>query len=71
MRVLILGGSGMLGHQLCRLLRERMEIWATLRKVSESLELLPEDRMIDNIAGRGKSSGAFDSGQRSVSAPTG
>ena len=31
MRVLILGGSGMLGHQLCRALSARMEVWATFR----------------------------------------
>jgi len=50
MRVLILGGSGMLGHQLCRLLSERMEVWATLRKMPETFEFLPEDRMIDNVS---------------------
>ena len=49
MRVLILGGNGMLGHQLCRLLHERMEIWSTFRKASESFEFLPQDRRIDNI----------------------
>jgi len=31
MRVLVLGGSGMLGHQLCRVLSARMETWATFR----------------------------------------
>lgn len=31
MRVLILGGNGMLGHQLCRRLAERMEVWTTVR----------------------------------------
>lgn len=32
MRVLVLGGSGMLGHQLCRVLSDRMETWATFRE---------------------------------------
>ena len=31
MRALVLGGSGMLGHQLCRVLSDRMETWATFR----------------------------------------
>ena len=31
MRVLVLGGSSMLGHQLCRVLSDRMETWATFR----------------------------------------
>ncbi len=29
MRVLILGGEGMLGHQVCRRLDDRFEVWAT------------------------------------------
>jgi dTDP-4-dehydrorhamnose reductase len=32
MRVLVLGGSGMLGHQLCRVLSGRTETWATFRE---------------------------------------
>jgi dTDP-4-dehydrorhamnose reductase len=32
MRILILGGAGMLGHQLWRQLHERHEVWVTLRK---------------------------------------
>ena len=31
MRVLVLGGSGMLGHRLCQVLSVRMETWATFR----------------------------------------
>lgn len=31
MRALVLGGSGMLGHQVCRVLSERTETWATFR----------------------------------------
>jgi dTDP-4-dehydrorhamnose reductase len=32
MRVLILGGSGMLGHQFCQVLSARVETWATFRE---------------------------------------
>jgi dTDP-4-dehydrorhamnose reductase len=32
MRTLVLGGSGMLGHQLCRALSAHMETWATFRE---------------------------------------
>jgi dTDP-4-dehydrorhamnose reductase len=31
MKVLVIGGNGMLGHQLCRYLSERMDVWATFR----------------------------------------
>jgi dTDP-4-dehydrorhamnose reductase len=31
MKVLVLGGSGMLGHQVCRRLSERFEVWASYR----------------------------------------
>ena len=30
MRVLILGGAGMLGHKLCQYFRPRFETWATV-----------------------------------------
>lgn len=49
MRVLILGGSGMLGHQLCRLLSERMEVWSTFRTMPEKFGYLSEDRMINKV----------------------
>jgi dTDP-4-dehydrorhamnose reductase len=32
MRVLILGGAGMLGHKLTQRLRERFDVWVTLRR---------------------------------------
>jgi len=32
MRILILGGGGMLGHRLCRAWQSRFEVWATYRK---------------------------------------
>jgi dTDP-4-dehydrorhamnose reductase len=50
MRVLILGGNGMLGHQLCRLLRERVELWATFRIVPPQFDLLPPERRIENLS---------------------
>lgn len=53
MKVLILGGSGMLGHQLCRVLSERMEVWTTFRDKpdhSAPFKLLPEERMIQNVS---------------------
>lgn len=49
MRVLILGGNGMLGHQLCRLLSERMEIWATFREMPKKYSFLPVDQMLDKV----------------------
>ncbi len=49
MRILILGGNGMLGHQLCRLLPERMEVWATFREKPEKFEFLPEEQMLDKV----------------------
>jgi dTDP-4-dehydrorhamnose reductase len=32
MKVLVLGATGMLGHKLCQVLRERFETWATVRR---------------------------------------
>jgi len=49
MRVLVIGGNGMLGHQLCRLLPERMEVWATFRSAPITFDFLPESRMIENV----------------------
>ncbi len=37
MRVLILGGTGMLGHKLVQVLSDRFEIWATVRGRPEGL----------------------------------
>jgi dTDP-4-dehydrorhamnose reductase len=50
MRILILGGNGMLGHQLCRLLPDRMEVWATFRVKPVQFNFLPSDRTIDNVS---------------------
>jgi dTDP-4-dehydrorhamnose reductase len=50
MQVLIIGGSGMLGHQLCRILPKRMEVWATFREEPIQFEALPADRVIGKLA---------------------
>ncbi|MGD0340020.1 MAG: SDR family oxidoreductase [Bacteroidota bacterium] len=49
MRVLIFGGNGMLGHQLCRLLTGRMEVWATFRNVPDRFDFLPPQQRIGNV----------------------
>jgi dTDP-4-dehydrorhamnose reductase len=52
MRVLILGVSGMLGHQLGRILNSRMDVFGTVRldtKQYEALNILPEKQLIGNI----------------------
>jgi dTDP-4-dehydrorhamnose reductase len=38
MRVLILGGSGMLGHKLYQVLNQRFDTWATLRSSADSYD---------------------------------
>jgi len=53
MKVLILGGNGMLGHQLCRVLPERMEVWATFRDNPNryaQFKLLPEEQNIRDVS---------------------
>ena len=49
-RVLVIGGNGMLGHQLCRILSERMDLWATFRKVPVTYEFLSIDRQVDHVS---------------------
>src|SRR5215212_5432439 len=52
MKLLVLGASGMLGHQLCRTLRDRFEIWGTLRGVSQEFEhfnLIAQERIIRKV----------------------
>jgi dTDP-4-dehydrorhamnose reductase len=52
MKVLVLGGSGMLGHQLCCVLSKRHEVRATFHddsKYYERYNLLPQDRMIGGL----------------------
>lgn len=49
MRILVIGGNGMLGHQLCRFLAERTEVWATFHKKAEQFNCLPEEKMLENV----------------------
>jgi dTDP-4-dehydrorhamnose reductase len=52
MRILVLGGAGMLGHQLVASLGKEFEVWATLRgpvPASASARLFPPDRTIGGI----------------------
>jgi dTDP-4-dehydrorhamnose reductase len=52
MRILILGASGMLGHQLCQTLVGRMEVWGTVRSpVPDDTwdpQLLPKGHCLTN-----------------------
>jgi dTDP-4-dehydrorhamnose reductase len=52
MRVLILGGAGMLGHKIWQTLRERFDTWVTLRAPLDdyaSLQLFDADRTLSGI----------------------
>jgi dTDP-4-dehydrorhamnose reductase len=49
-RVLILGGNGMLGHKLCVLLAARMELWATFRNTLAQYAFLPASRQINHVS---------------------
>jgi dTDP-4-dehydrorhamnose reductase len=52
MRVLILGGSGMLGHQLCRVLSARMDTWTTFRDDParyEQYDFIPRERALGGV----------------------
>ena len=52
MRVLILGAGGMLGHQLCRILGDRYEIWATFRGEPSEFGrygFIPQERTIGQV----------------------
>lgn len=52
MRVLVLGGSGMLGHRLCRVLSARMETWATFREAPARFaqyEFIAQERTLGGI----------------------
>jgi dTDP-4-dehydrorhamnose reductase len=52
MRVLVLGGSGMLGHQLCRVLSGRLETWATFREDPAGYaqyDLVPQERALGGV----------------------
>jgi dTDP-4-dehydrorhamnose reductase len=49
MRILVMGGNGMLGHQLCRILPERMDLWATFHEQVADFEFLPKERKLDHV----------------------
>jgi len=52
MKVLILGGSGMLGHKLVQVLDRRFEIWSTIRSTYNSVAafgIFDRDRTIEGI----------------------
>jgi len=52
MKILILGAGGMLGHQLCRTLGDRFEIWGTFRgepREFERYNLIPQERTIGQV----------------------
>jgi dTDP-4-dehydrorhamnose reductase len=52
-RVLILGGSGMLGHKLYQVCAERFEVYTTFRqsaKVCKQNELFDQSRVISNVS---------------------
>ena len=68
MRVLVLGGSGMLGHQLCRILSARMETWATFRDDParyERYNFISQERVLGrvNVEDVASIRGALDSVQ--------
>ncbi|MBC8503623.1 MAG: SDR family oxidoreductase [Chloroflexi bacterium] len=50
MRVLVLGGNGMLGHKLCQILLNQMDVWATFQGDTVSHEFLPKERLINKVA---------------------
>lgn len=52
MRVLIIGGGGMLGHKLAQVYRNRFETWATVRssfREYESFDLFDSERVIGGV----------------------
>jgi dTDP-4-dehydrorhamnose reductase len=52
MKLLILGAGGMLGHQLCRTLSGRFEIWGAVRGEPSEFErynLIPQERTIGKV----------------------
>lgn len=51
-KTLVLGASGMLGHQLCRQLSNRLDLWGTVQRHPQDYlryGLLPDDHLIGNI----------------------
>ncbi len=52
MRVLVLGGAGMLGHKVCQVFRRRFDTWATLLpgyRAPGGYQILDEDHLLDGV----------------------
>ena len=49
MKVLVIGGNGMLGHQVCRYLSQRMDVWATFRTTPTNFEFLDPGRILRDV----------------------
>jgi len=52
MKVLVFGASGMLGHQLCKVLSSRVETWGTVHDNAQDYtqyNLFPEERLIGQV----------------------
>jgi dTDP-4-dehydrorhamnose reductase len=50
MRLIVIGGNGMLGHQLCKTLSRTFEVWATFRAPHGEFDFLPAERRIGDAA---------------------
>ena len=52
MRVLVLGGAGMLGHKVCQVFRQRFDTWATVLpgyRAPGGYEILQADHLLDGV----------------------
>lgn len=52
MKILVFGGSGMLGHKLVQKLSDKFDVWTTIRnslQVYEKFNLFDKERIIDNL----------------------
>jgi len=67
-RVLILGGAGMLGHRMWRTFRDRFETFVTLRSLEHwrSLGLFDPARMVGRILGMGDILGLIEKAEEVV-----
>ena len=52
MRVLVLGGAGMLGHKVCQVFRQRFDTWATVLpgyRAPGGYQILADDHLLDSV----------------------
>ena len=52
MKILVLGGSGMLGHKLVQVWKDKFDVWTALRKKFEdykNLNIFEKDKLFENI----------------------